>query len=668
MVVQNPFLAPAVCVILPPMSFLRLRKSTAVALLLGAIVFTILWKGGKSLESTWILPPLAFLWVWTQWRSAQEELVWKRPLLWSLIVSFLVWTFVSYLLSTTRNYGLDDVLRDASLFVLILQIARLADRKALADRLLRTVGWCALVAVGIGVCVYVLQPVNRFVGTFFDFRFQTDYWPNAWAQFVLLAWPAVLWMAVTASGRRRSFTIIALGLLVGGLLLSYSRGGMLAFGGQCVLLSLLLGLRSRLQVASSFPWRSAMAGVGITALTALLLFAVTNGIRAQFYEVESVVSKVTFTAAEGNSSITERSAFWRQAAVLATQRPVFGWGPGSFRFVQPHLQRGILATSDHPHNVFLKLAMERGMVASLLYFLILATILGVAFFMEWREAVGGRLTTRTVMIVSVCGVLAHNLIDYNLQFVGIILPLSAFLGVLAGEHWQHAQFDVPRRVQRGAEVLIAVLLCCITVLEGRTLVISSLGRHAEAAGNADDALRWYELSRGEWYSRDLFLSHAQLLMNQGKSAQAEQVLQRYMSENAQDFRAWKLLGQSLSMQKKLPAALDAFDRAYTWGREDDLSIVRHLIETLARMNDTTIITSKKQDIDALLGSYEQAFVQNTHYISLSPNVEEFHAVMSYLSTAFPQDAKTYAAMDENVRGHAEDAREKIKGRPPGFLW
>ncbi len=649
------------------MTLSRLRRSAAVVLLLCAIVVTILWKGGKSLESTWILPPLAFAWVWSQWRNNRGDGNWSRPFLWTAVVAFLLWTFASYLLSTTRNYGLDEVLRDASVFLLVLQIARSADRAALGDRLLRTVGWCALVALGIGVCVYVLQPVNRFVGTFFDFRFQTDYWPNAWAQFVLLAWPAVLWMIATARGRYRAIMVAAIGLLLGGLLLSYSRGGMLAFGGQCVLLAMLLFLRSRLHV-TSFPWRKALAGVGVAVVAALLLFFVSNGIRAHFYEVESVASKVTFTAAEGNSSITERSAFWRQAATLATRRPAFGWGPGSFRFVQPHVQRGILATSDHPHNVFLKLAMERGIVASLLYLLIVAAIIGVAIFMEWRDASGGRLTPRTVMIVSACGVLAHNLIDYNLQFVGIILPLSAFLGVLAGEQWQRAQVDVPRRMQRAAEVLIAVVVLSVAVLEGRTLVTSSLGRHAEAVGNVDDALRWYEFSGGEWFSRDLLLSHAQLLMNQGQPAQAEQVLRRYMAVNAQDFRAWKLLGQSLSMQKKLPAALDAFERAYAWGREDDLSILRNLIETLVRMDDGTAIAAKRKDIDALLRSYEKAFVQNTHYISLSPNVEEFQAVAAYLSTAFPRDASTYAAMEGNVRRHAEDAREKIRGRPPGFLW
>jgi O-antigen ligase len=49
---------------------------------------------------------------------------------------------------------------------------------------------------------------------------------------------------------------------------------------------------------------------------------------------------------------------------MSWERPMIGFGPGTFRFVQPQLQHEVLATSDHPHNVFLKLAMERGWPAA----------------------------------------------------------------------------------------------------------------------------------------------------------------------------------------------------------------------------------------------------------------------------------------------------------------
>jgi len=116
-------------------------------------------------------------------------------LLWGAVMAFITITAISYVASTTSNYGVDEVLRTGALGLLFLWIMREGSNggEQYQLKVLRYFCITVVAACGIGILVYVFQPVNRFVGTFFDYRFHTDYWPNAWAEFLLLAWPIVLY-------------------------------------------------------------------------------------------------------------------------------------------------------------------------------------------------------------------------------------------------------------------------------------------------------------------------------------------------------------------------------------------------------------------------------------------------------------------------------------------
>jgi hypothetical protein len=196
----------------------------------------------------------------------------------------------------------------------------------------------------------------------------------------------------------------------------------------------------------------------------MFTFFTVNTLRSQFYPVQSVTEKITFTADEGGSSVSERRDFWNQAWLLSRERPLFGWGPYSFRFVQPRLQTEVLATSDHPHNVFLKLAMERGLPAAILFAIVIICIVfhavkSVQFSLPAVAlAEAGSLSIQTVsVLIAVLGVLAHNLIDFNLQFVGIALPFWLLLSMLVPSQ-QQDQFLPVVRLRRGAEIALAALL------------------------------------------------------------------------------------------------------------------------------------------------------------------------------------------------------------------
>ena len=644
------------------------------------LIVSVLWRGGKSLDITWMLTGVASgltLVSHLLHRSTGRKEV--PLLLWTAVMGFTALTIASYLFSTTGNYGLDEVFRTGSLGLLLVWIIRQSQEDSgeeFVDQLIRYLCIAVVAACAIGILVYVFQPVNRFVGTFFDYRFHTDYWPNAWAQFLLLTWPLVLYWVLrdfrfdkSDVRSRMEFLVRALilGIMFGCLFLSYSRGAILAFCLQLGIWGFIIYRKTR----PTFPIKPIIPTAVMLLVVSLTTFVSVNGLRSQLYEVQRVDEKITLQAAEGSSSVSERFQFWSQSLNLASARPLLGWGPYSFRFVQPELQSGILATSDHPHNVVLKVLMERGVASALIFLLLLCIVFyRASVTLLSRQAEVGTLTFSLKMLIflGLSGVLLHNMIDFNLQFVGIALPFWLLVGILMTTLEIGSLRSVPRRIAQVTEVALAIALLLVAFWEGVYIVKSSMGRQAEAAGDRVMALAWYEKSSGEKFSRDLFLSESKLLYEDSKFDEAQVALEKYFAVNEQDYRAWKRQGDIALLRGEKQRALESYTRAFERGKYNDISILHGLIEAYLALDRKEEIEKKRPEFDALLSQYAQAIQANAHYIALSPNVEEFVAVCNTLARLFREDAPRYQVLAAKADHHASIERERIKSRPPGFLW
>lgn len=658
------------------------------------VAFSILWKGGKTLEMTWLLALLAgFLSVTTlarrvfRVRSAEDESGDPHPAVWGLILLYAVWTVLSYLFSETKNYGLDEVLRDVSVVVLFLWIVRILASKtdsSFFSNFLKVITGVSIVACLIGLFVYTMQPVDRFVGSFFDYRFDTDFWPNAWGEYLLLSWPMVLLFAVKTGGKKYCCLFSAvLGLMLGSLFLSYSRGSVLALAVQIFLVTVLLftlALRDvRYQKKILTNIRMAVLQCAIVFGVAIAVFFAANEVRSLSFPVQSVTEKVTFTASEGRSSIDERAQFWDQAYKAASERPLFGYGPYSFRFVQTKDAQGVLATSDHPHNIFLKLAMERGWPASIFFLLIFCSISLYSLhklFFKRRADFSRENDARDLLLgTAVLGVLAHNLIDYNLQFVAIKLPMWIMLAVMyapaaAGRTNKTSSFWGWKAARIGIKVefLLAVSLLIVSSIEGYYLVTSSFARHAEAAGRTEEALEWYGRSEGELFGRDMLLSKAVLLMDADRTQESGEVLNEYAMLNPHDARVWKLKG-ILALKTGDPAlAFESIAKAFELGKMTDLGITTLYLQSARAAGKLDVIRAQKTDIDTLFSLYANAIGQNTHFIALSRNVEELQTVARLLGQIIPEGAREYTTIARQAADHAEAERARLTSRTPGILW
>ncbi len=658
------------------------------------VAFSVLWKGGKTLEMTWLFALLSgLLAVATlarrvfRVRRTEDEAGDPHMAVWGLIIFYAVWTVASYLLSETKNYGLDDVLRDVSAVILFLWIVR--DLAAKGDssflpNFLKVITSVTVAACLIGLAVYTLEPVDRFVGSFFDYRFDTDFWPNAWGEYLLLSWPMVLLHAIRTDGKKKRWLFSAiLGLMLGSLFLSYSRGSVLALGAQAGLVTLLLlalALRDvRYQKKILTNVRSAALHCAVVFGIAIILFFAANSVRSVRFPVQSVTEKVTFTASEGRSSIDERAQFWGQALKAASEKPLFGYGPYSFRFVQTKDAQGVLATSDHPHNVFLKLAMERGWPSAISYALIMCSVCLYALhklFFKRRADWSRENDARDLLLgIAVIGVLAHNLIDYNLQFIALKLPMWIVIAILyapaaAGRTNRTSSFWQWKvsRIAIKIEFLLAFALLVVACVEGYYLVTSSYARHAEAAGNAEEALLWYDRSEGEQFGRDMLLSKSVLLMDAGKTQEAADALNEYAALNPHDARVWKLKGILALKMRDAKSAFENVAQAFRLGKMTDLGITTLYLQTAISAGKQDVIQSQKTDIDTLFSLYANAIGQNTHFIALSRNVEELQTVAGLLGQMFPDDAGEYRTIARQAADHAETERARLTSRKPGILW
>ncbi|MBT4119306.1 MAG: hypothetical protein HOG89_04725 [Candidatus Peribacter sp.] len=655
--------------------------TTCEWLVLGLLVLSILWRGGKSLDMTWLLTGVAaFITLVSHTKNRRIGNKDVPLMLWGAVMGFIALTIISYLLSTTSNYGLDEVLRTGALSLVLLWIIRAASDGDAGDeyivRIVRILCITVIVACGIGIMVYVFQPVNRLVGSFFDFRFHTDYWPNAWAQFLLLTWPLVLYWVLrdyrfdTKDLRSRSELLMRsaiVGLVFACLLLSFSRGGFLVFLSQLSLWGLIIYKKTRPQ----FPVRSIIPVSVVVVTVAIGCFLSINAVRSNLYEVQEVGEKVTLSAAEGSSSVSERFGFWSQALNLATQKPLFGWGPYSFRFVQPQLQRQVLATSDHPHNVILKILMERGILATVLFVILVGLVMyrATVQLLSDRIEVGSlKFSLRTLMYIGLVGVIVHNMIDFNLQFVGITLPFWLLLGILMTYLDIDSLRNVPPAVARWTEILLASALLVVVLYEGAYLGISSAGRRAEAIGDPFTAIEWYEKAQGEYFTRDLHLSRAKIYVQESKYKEAQAALDEYFAVNNEDFRAWKRQGDIALLSGEKQRALESYKHAFERGRYNDLSVLHGLIEAYLALDLKEEIESQKPMIDGLLVMFADAIERNAHHIALSPNVEELIAICNMLARLYPQEAPRYQVMAAKADHHAQFERNRIQSRPPGFLW
>jgi len=211
----------------------------------------------------------------------------------------------------------------------------------------------------------------------------------------------------------RAVSLVAMGALVLGVVLTVSRTGMV-----CVLLLAVWGIadRSLSRFTRMLLWLAPV-------LYVLAWMFATAG--AQTFAGDSQIHR--------SDPSSSRFGIWANALSLIAQHPWFGVGWGEFNFawtLTPFPGRPG-AFFDHTHNLPLQLLVELGIPLALLVMGLLLWALWKAFAAS-RQAHSADVLTQRSALVMVLMMAVHSMLEYPLWYAYFLLPTAFALGICLG--------------------------------------------------------------------------------------------------------------------------------------------------------------------------------------------------------------------------------------------
>ena len=210
-------------------------------------------------------------------------------------------------------------------------------------------------------------------------------------------------------GERSRQGLIYLGFLPPlwvGLVLSNSRGGILAMLVQVVIAALLLTKRLALRVALA---TALVAGVLVGTL-----WVGGDRLISNFEHASSEVALDTNTARDGAS----RNEIWRATLKLFAAHPILGAGLGGYwiAITAYHDAPGTL-TPQEAHNDYLELLASGGVIGFALGVWFVVSVVRLAQKNLWSST-GSLRAVRIGAILGLAGVAVHSLVDFGLHLTG----------------------------------------------------------------------------------------------------------------------------------------------------------------------------------------------------------------------------------------------------------
>ena len=300
--------------------------------------------------------------------------------------------------------------------------------------------------------------------------------PNHSAEFFELAAFAALSLAVGAEAETRIAWYVMAAIDAAGALTTLSRGSLLAlFAGGTVFL--VLRWRADRQVAADgipHPGAGPLARTlvwTVGALACLVSIAVALG-------AAPVLDELARTNLTGG---TEKIVVWRDSLPMVLHHPL-GIGRHAFDRVYP-VYKTLSQNSrfQFVENGPLQLLIDLGWPG--------IALLGLSIAWFLRTVPKRRDYVAAALAAGLVAVLAHNLVDFGLETMGIRLPFAVMAGVLVGRTWGRdgdapAAADGPRWITTMAIATVAVGL--------------AVGLWTEAHRQADQLEeRWRQAPQGE---------------------------------------------------------------------------------------------------------------------------------------------------------------------------
>lgn len=371
-----------------------------------------------------VITLVAAAWILLRWEEGAEAELRRLPLLFYIMLSFLGVGLLFFVKPLALRGSLAAFFLLTVYFVTYGVISTRVKDKADAFVFLWVFTISAtLVAIkGLNQYLYEFELLSHHIASnalpidLGSRVFSTFIGPNALAGFLLLCLPSAFSLSQAArNSRQRIFALVATGIIMVTLALTFSRAGI----ALTVVLFIVMALASPQRSRRNFLVAVLALAIVVGVLVGLL-FVVKRGELTAFRQISSSLS--------ASASLGGRLAFWRGAWRMALASPWRGSGLGTFAGVFSRFQASG-AYSQHAHNSYLEMFAEVGFIGGTLFLMIIALV----FSRTLRTFRSLENETDKLMVlglwVGMLGFLLHNLVDFDWYIPATALYFWAFAGL-----------------------------------------------------------------------------------------------------------------------------------------------------------------------------------------------------------------------------------------------
>jgi hypothetical protein len=265
------------------------------------------------------------------------------------------------------------------------------------------------------------------------------------------------------------------------------------------LIALLCAAWGMLRLEERTAWsdeRTQLVWRGLAATTAILGVLVLGGIASapggpsgwadRGWEKFSETSqdKVSDPARIVSSNSGNRWVWWKEAAGAWWDKPLQGWGAGSFP-VTHKMYRQVELSVVQPHNMPLQFLAETGIVGMLLVSGAIGFLLLCALDRMRSMAKGRERDMAVALFAGAVAWLVHGVVDWDWDIPGVTIPALMFLGVLVATPWRPRPGAAAARGAIGARGAALALAC---VAAGLLIVSAGLPMLADEKASSAQAV------------------------------------------------------------------------------------------------------------------------------------------------------------------------------------
>lgn len=365
--------------------------------------------------------------------------------------------------------------------------------------------------------------------------------PNHFAALLAMLAPVALCLAIGDLEQHRWLHLSGNGLALfafgAGILLSYSRGALLALGASLLAVCTALVLRRRFVKAALL---AAACAAALVAAPRLPFPAV--GERLQ-----------SLRSIRDSDSYRTRVNAWRDSLRIWRAYPLLGAGPNAFRMVYPqHRTTSTGAFMTHPENQYVQALTDTGIVGTLLAIWLVAAL--ARRLRKERIPADGFPAVSAAVAGALVAAAAHALVEFALHIplYAVSLCAVAGTGLRTAAGTRRARLAL---VQSGL-ALSAAIVVSSAWMSGLRLDAPSV----IAAASPRDVVRaviWAPTSWHAWSALGRAVAATQV---SGAAELGEQCLAQAAAYDPNNYRLWKALGEMRLNRKDYTGAREAFAR------------------------------------------------------------------------------------------------------------